>query len=121
MNKVHILFICTPNVYRSKAAELFFASVHDEETRVLGVEPSMIRAGHPVSQQLINWADKIFVMSEINDGHLSHLKEYFMFSEKPLYGLEIPESYKEDTPEQSRALLSELNTKFGAYSTPLSV
>ena len=41
-----------------------------------------------MSQELIDWADKIFVMSEIEDGHLTYLESHFDLKSKPVFDLD---------------------------------
>lgn len=76
---------------RSPTAESLFEHSKDYEAKSAGIHPHAVRK---VNQELINWADIIFVMSEKHDGHLSFLKQNFDLSGKKVYDLDIPDVYK---------------------------
>jgi predicted protein tyrosine phosphatase len=63
-----VLFICTQNRLRSPTAEHLFANRPGHEVRSTGVDTA---ATTPVSAELLEWADVIFVMEE---GHRSNLE-----------------------------------------------
>ena len=52
-----------------------------------------------VSQELIDWADLVFVMSETDDGHLTFIKNNFSLKGKRVCDLDIPDNYGRDDPE----------------------
>lgn len=54
-----ILFVCGRNVDRSPTAEEMFRKVEGFEVKSAGVS---FGATVPVTRELINWADKVFVM-----------------------------------------------------------
>ena len=64
----HALFICTQNRLRSPTAERLFANRSGHEVRFAGVDTA---ATTPVSTELLEWADVIFMMEE---GHRSNLE-----------------------------------------------
>jgi hypothetical protein len=69
-----ILFICTANVDRSKTAEDLYRDDERYEIRSRGV------ARFATQRLLLNdllWADRVFVMNEKKDRHLSEIKEQF--------------------------------------------
>jgi predicted protein tyrosine phosphatase len=72
--KTTLLFICTGNRDRSPTAEDLFRNSNDYEARSAGTSVFAVRR---VNQELIDWADKIFVMSELEDRHLTHLEAHF--------------------------------------------
>jgi len=69
-----LLFICTSNVQRSPTAQKLFADCPDIETKSAGTHATK---GMQVTQEMIDWADMTFVMSEAKDEHLTYLKEHF--------------------------------------------
>ena len=46
-----------------------------------------------VTQELIDWADQILVMSELDDGHLTFLETHLHLKGKAVYDLDIPDRY----------------------------
>lgn len=63
MVKKHILFVCMANVNRSKTfAEWFEKNKPDEyEARSSGIY-SYSQPGYKLDQELLDWADKVYVM-----------------------------------------------------------
>ena len=57
-----------------------------------------------VSQDLVDWADVVFVMSEKEDGHLTFIENNFSVKDKLLYDLDIPDAYDTNDPELIRIL-----------------
>lgn len=89
----NLLFICTHNLQRSPTAERLFAVCEDFNTRSAGTDPA---ARAPVTQELIDWADAVFVMSEKEDRHLSALRSRFDVGDAPVYDLDIPDRFIAD-------------------------
>ena len=56
---MHLLFLCARNRWRSPTAERIFAGIGGVETCSAGVRPD---AEQPLTAELIEWADIIFVM-----------------------------------------------------------
>ena len=106
--KEKLLFICTANSERSPTAEAMFQESSRYEASSAGISAMSARV---VDQELINRADKIFVMSELEDGHLSFLKSRFDLSGKDVYSLEIPDMFMRGSP----ALKSMLREKLSSY------
>ena len=96
MRKTKLLFICTGNRDRSPTAEDLFRDSKQYEAKSAGT--SMF-AVHRVTQELIDWADKIFVMSELEDRHLTYLESHFNLKAKPVFDLEIPDRYERGSQE----------------------
>ena len=61
-----------------------------------------------VTQEVIDWADKIFVMSELEDGHLTFLETHFALKGKEVYDLEISDRYERGSQELVNLLASRL-------------
>ena len=66
-----ILFVCTANVDRSPTAEDLYAG--DPRYQVLSAGTSPY-ATVPVTRQMLQWADRVFVMNERSDHHKSQLE-----------------------------------------------
>ncbi len=97
--KRRLLFICTANQHRSPTAESLLARSQRYEARSAGVSPLALR---PVTRELIEWADLIFVMDERYDRHRTQLLERFSDVEglaKKIIVLNIPDVYERDSPE----------------------
>jgi predicted protein tyrosine phosphatase len=97
--KRRLLFICTANQNRSPTAEALFARSQRYEARSAGVSPLATR---PVTRDLIEWADLIFVMDERYDRHRTQLLERFPDVEglaEKIIVLDIPDLYERDSPE----------------------
>lgn len=93
---------------RSPTAKSLFKDSKNYEARSAGIH---IYAINKITQEFIDWADIIFVMSEKHDRHLSFLKQNFDLKAKKLYDLDIPDIYKKDDPE----LVSLLKRKVSRY------
>jgi predicted protein tyrosine phosphatase len=59
--RLRLLFVCSRNRLRSPTAEAIFASLEGVEVASAGTAPD---AECPVSADLIEWADEIFVMEQ---------------------------------------------------------
>ena len=101
-----ILFLCTANSERSPTAEKLFEYSQGYEARSAGVHPAAYRV---VNQDLVDWADKIFVMSEKEDGHLTFLKQQADISGKSVYDLDIPDIFPRGDPELVNLLYERLS------------
>ena len=103
---MNILFICTANIQRSVTAEKLFANCPKIETKSAGTHATH---GWQINQELVNWADVIFVMSEAKDGHLTYLKNNFSLENKDVYDLNIPDVYERNNPELKRLLIERVS------------
>jgi len=90
--KLKLLFICTANINRSRTAEDILKNSPDYEVQSAGIiyHPA---GGQVVTQELIDWADRIFVMDENNDRHLTSLRNNFNVFDKDAYVLNVPDIY----------------------------
>ena len=84
-----VLFICTQNRLRSPTAEAVFSTGPNLEVMSAGTSPD---ADNPVSADLIEWADIIFVMENI---HRDKLNRQFgsLLRDKRIVVLGIPDRY----------------------------
>ena len=86
----HILFICSQNRLRSPTAEQVFSSRADIECLSAGLNND---AENPVTPELIEWADIIFVMEKAHRNKLSaKFKKYL--ANKRIICLDIPDEYE---------------------------
>lgn len=103
---MNILFICTANIQRSVTAEKLFANCPKIETKSAGTHATY---GSQINQELVDWADVIFIMSEAKDGHLTYLKNNFSLENKDVYDLNIPDVYERNNPELKRLLIERVS------------
>lgn len=85
----HVLFICSQNRLRSPTAEQVFADHPGIETSSAGLNHD---ADNPVTPELLDWADLVFVMER---AHRSKLSARFRSSlhGKRVICLDIPDNY----------------------------
>lgn len=102
-----LLFVCTANVQRSVTAENLFSDCSGFETRSAGTDAAEGRT--KLSQQLIDWADIIFAMSEAEDKHISFISKNFQVGERPVYDLGISDKYYTDDPVLQRLLIEKIS------------
>jgi predicted protein tyrosine phosphatase len=90
-----MLFICSQNRLRSPTAEHVFANLEGVETASAGLNND---AEVPVSPELLEWADLIFVMEKT---HRNKLAKKFRASlgGKRVICLDIPDEYDYPDPE----------------------
>jgi predicted protein tyrosine phosphatase len=105
-----VLFVCTQNLFRSPTAQQVFANRPGFEVASAGLDPS---ANVPVSAELLQWAEVIFVMERRHRNKLAkrfraHLKG------KRIICLEIPDEFEYMDP----ALVRLLETKVGRFFNP---
>ncbi len=88
--KIHLLFICSRNQWRSPTAENLWKNHNDYCTRSAGTSPN---AKKTVSSMDIRWADHIFVMEQ---KHKNRLKANFtrLLTHKKIHVLHIPDEYQ---------------------------
>lgn len=95
-----VLFVCTQNRLRSPTAEQVFSGRPGFEVASAGLDAS---AETPVSAELLDWADVIFVMEQAHRNKLSrrfraHLKN------KRVICLDIPDQFNYMDPQLVRLL-----------------
>lgn len=102
-----LLFVCSANLQRSVTGERLFSLCPDMETKSAGTNPA--EGGKQISQELVDWADVIFVMNEEVEGHFSHLQENFDLKETEVHNLEINDRYFANEPELKRLLIEKVS------------
>ena len=85
----HVLFICSQNRLRSPTAEQVFSAEPGIEVSSAGIHKT---ASNPVTAELLDWADIVFVMEP---SHRSKLSKQFRASlnRKRVICLDIPDEY----------------------------
>lgn len=99
-----ILFVCTANRLRSPTAEAIFGGTDDFEVRSAGLDSA---APTPVSDELVAWADRIYVMEK---HHRNKLRKKFKtaLGKTPVVTLHIPDEYEYMQPELVELLKAKL-------------
>ncbi len=105
-----ILFVCSRNKWRSRTAETIFKNNGLHQIKSAGTEKS---ARIRITQNMINWADTIFVMES---KHKKRMVENFELNlqEKDVEVLDIPDEYQymdEDLVEILKIKLSDVFEK----------
>lgn len=85
----HVLFLCSQNRLRSPTAEQVFAEWPGVETASAGV---LADADVPVSPELLQWADVIFVMERAHRTRLASRYRPWL-NGKRVICLDIPDDY----------------------------
>lgn len=107
MTKLHLLFVCSRNQWRSPTAETLFQNHPRYAARSAGTESGArvkVTAGH------LGWADLIFCMER---KHADRLRQRFPaeLAGKRLVTLRIPDDYELNNP----ALLARLRSELAPY------
>ena len=100
----NVLFICSQNRLRSPTAEQVFADWPGIEASSAGLNPG---ADNPVTPELLEWADLIFVMERTHRSKLSaKFKQHL--GNKRVVCLEIPDDYEFMEPALIRLLKAKI-------------
>ena len=95
-----VLFICSQNRLRSPTAEQVFAAYPGIETASAGLNND---AESPLTQELVEWADIIFVMERTHRAKLSRRFGRHLRSARVIC-LDIPDRYRFMDPDLIRLL-----------------
>jgi predicted protein tyrosine phosphatase len=109
VNPRKLLFICSRNKWRSRTAEELFRGYRGYDMKSAGNEPG---ARIRVTEELLGWADLIFVMER---KHADYLRAKFpeAIESKPVHCLRIPDDFEfmdEDLITMLKSSLSEYLT-----------
>jgi predicted protein tyrosine phosphatase len=107
----HILFVCTANVDRSRTAEDLYRDDPRYEVRSAGTAPF---AKTPLTRELLEWADRVFVMCEREDRHHTQIKLRFPSTDRPVVDLDVEDRWARGHPELIRRVLRSLRPHLGA-------
>ncbi|HVI31829.1 phosphotyrosine protein phosphatase [Phenylobacterium sp.] len=96
----NVLFVCSQNRLRSPTAEQVFSTLADIEVLSAGLDRT---CGNPLTAELVEWADIIFVMEQ---AHRNKLTRQFRESLRKarVIVLGIPDDYEFMDPELVRLL-----------------
>jgi predicted protein tyrosine phosphatase len=110
-----ILFLCTANVDRSPTAADLYAGDPRYEVRSAGLAPF---ARVPVDRELLNWADRVFVMDEKREGHRTLLRVRFPDVSRQVVDLDVEDLWRRGHPQLVRLLRRRLKPHLGAPTRP---
>lgn len=98
--RLHVLFVCSRNRLRSPTAEQVFSNRGDLEVSSAGTNRD---ADNPLTPELVEWADVIFVMEQ---AHRRKLQQGFraVLKSKRIICLDIPDDYAFMDPDLVRLL-----------------
>lgn len=99
-----VLFVCTANIDRSPTAEALLKRKDGFEVKSAG---TWLHARRRITEELINWADIVFVMERYHKEFLLNLSPV---AENKIVVLDIPDIYPRNDPELIRILKGKLST-----------
>ncbi len=105
-----ILFVCTANIDRSRTAEDLYRGDPRYEVRSAGTAPY---ATNPLDRELVQWADRIFVMCEREDRHQTLMRMRFPGVDRPIIDLDVEDRWRRGHPQLVRRLLRALRPHLG--------
>ena len=105
-----ILFLCTASVDRSPTAADLYAEDPRYEVRAAGLAPF---ARVAVDRALVAWADRIFVMDERRERHLTLLKVRFPAQARKVVDLDVEDRWRRGDPTLVRLLKRRLKPHLG--------
>lgn len=92
----NLLFVCSENISRSPTAQSLMRASEWYNARSAGISPM---SPTTVDEELLEWADIVFVMSEGQDGHASYLRDRYGLPWEKILDLDIPDRYARSDPE----------------------
>ena len=108
--KKRVLFVCNQNRVRSVTAEYLYRPRQDMEVRSAGIAAS---AGVPLTQELFEWADHVFVFSKRQENVIKG-RYRDSFDARPVVCLGLPDRFEYKSPK----LITALKKKLGPYLGP---
>lgn len=104
-----VLFVCSRNKLRSPTAEAVFADIPGFEVASAGLNRDAVT---PLTPELVEWADTIFVMEPI---HRAKLQQLFrrQLKKQRVVSLDIPDRFDYMDPELIALLRHRLSNFFG--------
>lgn len=109
-HRERILFVCTANVDRSRTAEDLYENDPRFEVKSCGVAPF---AQVVVTRDLLDWADRVFVMNESEDHHVTAIRRRFPSLSKDVIDLDIEDRWKRGHPELVSLIVARLEPHLG--------
>jgi predicted protein tyrosine phosphatase len=102
-------------VDRSRTAEDLYRDDPRYEVLSAGLAPF---AKTPMSRELMQWADRVFVMCEREEQHRTLLKMRFPDVDRPVIDLDIEDRWYRGDPELVRRMLKRLVPHLGQPRKP---
>jgi len=99
-----VLFVCTANMDRSPTAEDMLKQRNGFEVQSAG---TWLHARKRITEELIEWAEIIFVMERYHEESLLYLSPE---AEGKIVVLDIPDIYPRNNPQLVRILKDKLST-----------
>jgi predicted protein tyrosine phosphatase len=106
-----LLFLCSQNRLRSPTAEAIFCEYEGLEVESAGLDHS---AEVPVSTEMIEWADMIFVMEKSHKNKLGKNFQRFLKGKRVIC-LDIPDEYEYMEPDLIELLKKKVLPLLGTY------
>jgi len=103
-----ILFVCSGNFHRSPTAAKMFQDHEGFEVKSAGTS---FGAPNPISAELVQWADKIFVMEE---EHRERIVQQYPEAMSKITVLGIEDNYCRDDPHLKAILKRKLELYFNS-------
>ena len=100
---------------RSRTAEDLYRDDPRYEVLSAGLAPF---ATTPMSRELMQWADRVFVMCEREEQHRTLLKLRFPDVDRPVIDLDIEDRWYRGDPELARRMLKRLVPHLGPPLKP---
>ena len=103
-----VLFVCSGNIHRSPTAANMFRDRKGFEVKSAGTSIGTL---NPVTTELVEWADKIFVMEE---EHRKLIVQQFPEAASKITVLDIEDNYYRDDPRLTTILKEKLEPYFNS-------
>ncbi|MBS7614637.1 phosphotyrosine protein phosphatase [Candidatus Bathyarchaeota archaeon] len=103
MKAKKVLFVCTGNFDRSPTAEAMYKDAEGLEVKSAG---TWMHAQNPLTKELVEWADAIYVMEEHHKTAVTRLDP--KATDKTVV-LGVPDIYRRDQPELKALLRQKLD------------
>jgi len=103
-----VLFVCSGNFHRSPTAAMMFKDRKGFEVKSAGTS---FGAPNPISAELVQWADKIFVMEE---EHREFIAQQYPEADFKIIVLGIEDNYCRDDPQLKAILKEKLESYFNS-------
>ena len=107
--RIHVLFVCARNQWRSPTAERMYRDDGRFSVRSCGLS---MQSRRPIREEDLEWAEVIFVMES---KHRSRLVEQYrhVLEAKHVHVLDIPDDYRFMDPELMEMIRDRVEWYFG--------
>ena len=114
-SRERILFVCTANIDRSPTAQELYARDPRYDVRSAGTA-SFARVR--LSREILQWADRVFVMNEREDQHRTLIRIRFPDVDCPIVDLDVADNWRKGNPDLVRLLKRRLKPHLGDPHSP---